>query len=175
MINLPSPQDVENTIQNSKLDTAEAFRKGYGQLKTERAEAVIWSKSKRNLIVAGAIILILLCLLAGGAFGQDVPLPPAITATTLPRCTVATHGVQVEIDAKTGLTTERFMYRVQPSATTGKKTWRGNASEYVTMDEALAKCRQFVDAVRNAKTRRATVTLSSGQVRLGRSTQPTLD
>ena len=65
------------------------------------------------------------------------------------------------LDSKTGSSQEHFMYRAEPSATTGKKAWHlpleqvragqvrrpGSLGDFNSMQEAVAACSQWLDAL----------------------------
>jgi hypothetical protein len=105
---------------------------------------------------------VLLLLTSVARAQEEKPLPlPQVTSKTNGRCVVVTHGVAQMLDSKTGSSRERFMYRAEPSATTGKKAWHlpleqiragqvrrpGSLGDFNSMHEAVEACSQWLDAL----------------------------
>jgi len=108
------------------------------------------------------LFFVLLLLASVARAQEEKPLPmPQVTSKTTGKCVVVTHSVAQTIDSKTGSSQERFMYRAEPSATTGKKAWHlpleqvragqvrrpGSLGDFNSMQEAVAGCSQWLDAL----------------------------
>lgn len=115
-----------------------------------------------QLLRKTGLFFVLLLLASVARAQEEKPLPmPQVTSKTTGKCVVVTHGVVQTLDSKTGWSQERFMYRAEPSATTGKKAWHlpleqvragqvrrpGSLGDFNSMQEAVAACSQWLDAL----------------------------